>query len=257
VAAVQVQRERSVDFAGALELAGDAEKQFLSSILDPTATLDRLRNDLQEIRKRHALLEELTTFLQPFEGLDVRTSLKRPTVQGPLDLFVLEDPEVCGYEIRPALPMIAEEHEPESLAGRGHQQRVNHVHLTRPPIGKTSWPGELRREHRDQVRFTPGRVPARQPKTANQFRLGQDTLQPLDVEHRPVCDPPAFDQRNGGSPSVADLCVLKPACPEKIATPHDHSYKQRLGVPRHLGEFGDEPLFVRGKEIGVPGENGR
>jgi hypothetical protein len=79
--AVQVQRQCGVDRPAPLELAGDSEQQSLPSILDPVAVLDRWRNDLHQVRERHALLEQFPAFVQPLKDLDLRASLKGPAVQ--------------------------------------------------------------------------------------------------------------------------------------------------------------------------------
>ena len=80
--AVQVQRQRGVDRPDPLELAGDSEQQFLPSILDPVAVLDRWRNDLHQVRERHALLEQFPALVQPLKESDLLTGLKRACCAG-------------------------------------------------------------------------------------------------------------------------------------------------------------------------------
>ena len=154
--AVQVQRQRGVGRSEPLELAGDSEQQSLPSILDPVTVLDRGRNDLHQVRERHALLEQFPAFVQPLKELDLRASLKGPAVQGRLDFFKFEDFQIRGDEIRPSLSMIAEEHEPEPLARRGDEQCVHDLRLTRPPVAEVPRSRILHFQHRDQARFAPG-----------------------------------------------------------------------------------------------------
>jgi len=79
----------------------------------------------------------------------------------------------------------------------------------------------------------------------------------LDAEHWPVHEPSGVDERHGGRSRIADLGVLKPARAKELAPAHDHSSEQGSGVSRQLGEFGDEPQFLRGQQIRISGANRR